>query len=850
MLPRGANSFLTRSGSFRILTISLPSFTHRYHCDSAMNNWAFVRQIDTVMQYRTALVLLALLFVLLGICPVSAFEPNFERDLAPYLRTHCIDCHGPTTQESEFRIDNLSRDVGRENTPQWAEIMQRITSGEMPPEDVDNRPSAEESSKIVEWLSARIEEGEAARMAQRGRVTYNRLTRDEYVNTVRDLIGVHFDATDPGGFPEDPQWHGIERIGSILTLSPSDIEKYLNAAETVLAEAYSNEDSEFINVTRRAVPDSRINEMHRQRLNALGLLDKVRFEMWAGDVYRDANFQTLPEAGIYEMSITLSGLKPENGRAPRLYVYEHALDRVLFEQDIIAPEDKPVTVTFRAHLPKGRPNIRIINEIPGLSTNFRSGRHGRRPFVSTKDGRIPWQMKLTGGDGKPLHPFLILDSITWRGPFITDQELHRRDEYWPDEEGDMQQVRDGLRNLAKRAFRRPVADEELDTYMAIVQAEIDAGESFSEAVKAGMLTVLCSKSFLYIAEGNENEVRHTLNDWEIASRLSYLFWSTMPDDELFQLAAEGKLSDKTVLRRQAERMLADPRAERFCNSFPEQWLQLRNVGRFPPDKKLYPDYDLSLEQSMIQETKLFFKEVLQQGLSLREFIDSDWTMVNSRMAQFYDLPQGVGHQFERVTLPPGSHRGGLLTHASLLSLTSDGTRHRPVHRGKYVLETFFGKSPPPPPANVDPIPTNPVDSPKATLRDKLEAHTHDAKCASCHRKIDPLGLAFENYNAIGRWRTHESVLGTGDDPEVDPAGKLADGRSFSNADQFRQLMLEDVDTFNSAFIEKLANYGMRRTMTFEDEADLKSIAQASRKNDYCLRDILIAFVQSDLFQKR
>ncbi|UUO04660.1 DUF1592 domain-containing protein [Blastopirellula sp. J2-11] len=802
------------------------------------------------MTRKTAIAFLTALSLLTIGRSLAAAAPNFKQDIAPYLQANCIHCHGPKTQEGEFRIDTLSPNIGYESTPQWAEIMQRITSGEMPPEDAENLPSAQESAQIVEWLAARIEEGEAARMAQRGRVTYNRLTRDEYVNTVRDLIGVHFDATDPGGFPADPQWRGIQRIGSILTLAPSNIEKYLLAAETILSEAYPQKEAEFIDVTRRAVPDGRISKEHKERLSKLGQLDKVRYEMWAGDLYRDSNFKRLPAPGIYEMSIKLSGLKPEGGRAPRLYVYENSLDRVLFEHDIIAPEEEPITVTFRAHLPAGNPSVHIINEIPGLSTNFRSGRHGGRPFVSIKDGRLPWQMKLTDGAGKPLHPFLILDSISWRGPFITEQEQRRREEYWPAEEGNLHHVREGLRNLAQRAFRRPVSELEIDTYMRIVQAELDAGEQFSDAVKAGMLTILCSKSFLYIAEGDEAKVRHTLNDWEIASRLSYLFWSTMPDDELFQLAEARKLQDKAELRRQVKRMLADPKADRFCESFPQQWLQLDKVGMFPPDKQLYPDYDLSLEQSMAQETKHFFREVLHEGLTLHEFIHSDWTMVNSRLAQFYELPDSVGHDFERVTLQPDAHRGGLLSQAAILSLTSDGTRHRPVHRGKYILETFFGKSPPPPPANVDPIPTNPVDSPKSTLRQKLQAHVHDATCASCHRKIDPLGLAFENFDAIGHWRTQESVRGSGEDPAVDPSGQLADGRSFQTPAEFKHLMLQDIDKFNAAFIEKLATYGMRRAMTFEDREDLETIAAVSRASDYRLREILEAFVLSDLFQKR
>jgi hypothetical protein len=804
------------------------------------------------MSYRLSFcgyVLVVTLLSLVTMPGLALAAPNFETDVQPYLRANCIQCHGKDKQEGEFRIDQLSPKVGTEDAARWAEVVERISSGEMPPEDFKNRPSANANAVIVEWLSARLKEGEHARLAKRGRVSYNRLTRDEYVNTMRDLIGVHFDATDPGGFLEDPEWHGFQRIGSVMTLSPSNIEKYLAAAEVVLAEAYPAQQPKFLEVTKRAVPENEINEFHRERLRELGLLDKVRFEMWAGDIYRGAAV-ALPEAGIYEISFTLSGLKPEKGRAPRLFVYEKALDRVLFEQDVIAPEDKPTTVTFRAHLPKGHPSIDVINNVPGLSNNFRSGRHGNKPFVSTKEGRIPWQMKLTDEQGRARYPFLILDSVTWRGPFITDQERQRRDEYWPREQGNVEQVREGLRKMARRAFRRPISEEELNSYVDIVKAELAAGEAFPDAVKAGMLAVLSSKSFIFVVEGDENETRNTLNDWEIASRLSYLLWSTMPDDELFTLTEQGKLRDKAELSRQVRRMLADSKAERFSTSFSGQWLNLRKVGQFPPDRKLYPDYDKSLEESMVGETTAFFREVLHQGLTLREFLDSDWTMVNSRLAQFYGLPDTLSPEFQRVALPSGSHRGGLLTQASVLSLTSDGTRHRPVHRGKWLSEAMFGKSPPPPPANVDPIAPSPIDSPKATLRMKLEAHVHDPSCASCHSKIDPLGLAFENYDAIGRWRTHEVVEGAGDNPPVNASGKLADGRAYQTPEEFKRLLLADLDAFNVAFIEKLATYGMRRSMSFDDREDLAAIAKVSRAQDYRLRDIVEAFVVSDLFQKR
>jgi hypothetical protein len=793
----------------------------------------------------------AVVFYLFILCskPLAA-APNFETDILPYLNAHCLRCHGPEKQEAEFRIDKLSRNVDRENTPQWAEVRERISSGEMPPKTVKNPPTAQENGAAVEWLAARIKEGEAARHAKLGRVSYNRLTRDEYVNTVRDLIGVHFDATDPGGFPDDPEWHGFQRLGSVLTLSPSNVEKYLAAAEVVLAEAYPVKKPEFFDATKRAVPENEIDEFHRERLRATGQLDKVRFEMWAGDIFRGSGIRSLPEAGIYEISYTLSGLKPENGRAPRLFVYEKVLDRILFEQDIIAPENAPVTVTFRVHLPKGNPNIDVINNVPGLSNNFRSGRHSNKPFISTKDGRTPWQMKLTDEQGRARYPFLILDSVSFRGPFITDEEQRRRDEYMPRDEGNFDQVRNGFAKLARRAFRRPATDEELKSYVDLAQAEFKAGEKFTDSVKAGMLALLCSKSFLFLAEGDENQNRSTLNDWEIASRLSYLLWSTMPDDELFSLAEQGKLHDNAELARQVQRMLGDAKASRFSESFCSQWLNLRKVGMFPPDKTLYPDYDKSLEKSMVGETTAFFREVLDRKLTLREFLNSDWTMANSRLAQFYGLPPITGYDFQRVSLPAESHRGGLLTQAAILSITSDGTRHRPVHRGKWVSEAVYGKSPPPPPANVDPVATNPVDSPKATLRMRLEAHVHDPKCASCHSKIDPLGFAFENYDAIGRWRTQEVVEGTGDNPAVNSLGKLPDGRSYQSPEEFKQLLLADIDAFNAAFIEKLATYGLRRSMSFDDRDDLAAIAKASKERDYRLRDLVEAFVLSDLFQKR
>ena len=776
---------------------------------------------------------------------------SFDEAVGKYMQAHCVKCHGADKQEGEFRVDTLSKNVGIDDTALWAEVRERISSGEMPPEDVENRPTADQGAEVVEWLTIKIEEGEQARMSKMDRVSFHRLSREEYVNTIYDLIGVHFDATDPGGFSEDPDWQGFERIGSVLSLSPNHIEKYFEAAETILTEAYPDKEPEEFKLMKEAVPVRSIGEPYKSQLEAKGLLDKVRFDLWPEDMHRYSNPGRLPVAGVYEVRVKLSGLKPEDGRAPRLKVYHDKLDRVLFAQDVVAPEDDPTIITFQTHLPEGSQSIHLYNDVPGPSNLPRSGRHGRKPFVSIKDGRIPWQLKLTDEEGNALYPFLILDWCEWRGPIITEKEQALRDDYWPTEEGNLDQVRSGLSKLAERAFRRPLREGEIDQYVGLVESEMAAGATFKAALKTSMLAILCSKSFLFVVEGEANNDRQTLNDWEIATRLSYFLWSTMPDEELFNLAEQGKLHDKQVLKQQVARMLADPKAKRFSDSFPRQWLELKKVGMFPPDEGLYPEYDQHLEDSMIGETTAFFGEILEKNLTLREFLNSDWTMLNPRLAMFYGIPNVSGDQFQRISLKPEDHRGGLLTQASVLSLTSDGQRHRPVHRGVWLSKAIFGKTPPPPPANVDAIEPNPVDSAKSTLRMKIEAHRDNPSCASCHKKIDPLGLAFENYDAIGSWRTVEKVQrGTGKDPEVNPSGELPDGRSFADAGEFKQLLLDDLDAFNATFIEKLATYGLRRAMTFEDEKDLAAIAEAAKKDDYKVKSIVETFVLSDLFQKR
>lgn len=793
------------------------------------------------------------------LCVAQAFaadatpEAEFNQHVLPYLQKHCLRCHAEEVHEGEFRVDNLSRDVAHgPSGKKWAEVLERISSAQMPPED-EPQPKIEDSAAVIQWLSSKLKEGETSRLAKRERVTLNRLTRTEYANTIRDLLGVGFDPTDPTGLAEDEHWNGFQRIGSVLSLSPSHIEKYFSAAESVLNEAFP-EKPPVIFVKRKDALDLR-GGGNRAELEAAGLADKVRVDMWPGhDLQggRPGPGQALPIGGDYKVRIQLSGLKPKNGRAPHLTFYATDLDRLLFETDVVAPEDQPTIVEFVTHLPAGNLNLRVTNDVPGPSNLPRSGRSDPSiPFFSIKDGRRPWQIKLTDEQGEPLWPFLIIDWIEWSGPLAGDGPTFAQREYLPDDPNDREQVRASLAKFIERAFRRPATTEDVGRYLQVFDGEIASGEKFLPAYKTALLAILCSKNFIYLVEGKAESSEELLSDWELASRLSYFLWATMPDSELSQLAAEGKLRQRDQLLAQVRRMLDDPRAARFSEQFPRDWLQLQMVGMFPPDKTIYPDYDSHLERSMVGETTAYFHEVLDKNLSLREFLVSDWTMINPRLAIHYGLEQPNEDRFARVNLLPEHHRGGILTHASVLSLTSDGTRHRPVHRGKWVLESIFGKSPPPPPANVKPIEPTPSTQPKATLRMKLAAHASDASCASCHRRIDPLGFAFDNYDAIGRFRTHEVVSdGGGANPVVDASGELPDGRKFDNADSFKQLLAADLDEFGEAFIEKLAIFATRRVMTLADKDSIEKIAEASKSDDYRLRSVIEQLVLSDLFQKR
>lgn len=803
-----------------------------------------------------------MLCVAMGMTVSASAAESFEA----FLGKHCVRCHGAEKEEGDIRLDRLSRDFkSGVDTHHWAETLDKLNSGEMPPDD-EPQPTPDEISEFVTALDALLKEGRAARMAERPAVAHYRLSRKEYQNTVYDLLGVRYDPAKPGELNEDTLWHGYERIGSQLSLSPSHVDRYYRAADIVLDRAFPATSSEARKV-RKTAAELRYGggKDQQEALDRFGIKRPLRYLLFPGRVQNalSSNWfgKTGPEhSGLYKLRLQASGIRPPGGQPAHLSIGKRTSEETvdgLIEFDITAPEDSPQIYEFEVFLEMPATlhfavvATDVVDRRGGAA--FRNALASRGGYIFTHSSETlllnPNAPQMFDGDGNGIFSTVILDWVEWEGPLVTAEETSQRDGVLPPEEATPEQVAEHLTRFAERAWRRPVSREELDGYLETYRAECEAGEKAGDAYRIALQSVLTSRNFIYLVQGDP-EARERLTPWELASRLSYFLWSSMPDDALFNRASSGGLVGEG-LQQEVERMLTDNRINRFIDDFARQWLQLHRVGMFPPDKKLYPVYDDWLEASMRQEPVEYFREMLKDNLPIDSFLDSDWTMANARLCDFYGLPEPKAGGFQRVTFKPEDHRGGLLTMGAVLGLTSDGTRHRPVHRGVWLSETIFNRTPPSPPANVDPIEPIPPEGTKITIRQRIEAHARNASCAACHRNIDPLGLAFDQYDAIGQWRTHEQVAtGKGEDPLVDASGVMPDGRPFTGAGEFKRLMIGDRDKVARAFIEHLCTYALRRVLTVDDRDDLKAIQEEAKKNQYGVRAIIRAVALSDLIQKR
>ncbi|HEY0548071.1 MAG TPA: DUF1592 domain-containing protein, partial [Verrucomicrobiae bacterium] len=415
-----------------------------------------------------------------------------------------------------------------------------------------------------------------------------------------------------------------------------------------------------------------------------------------------------------------------------------------------------------------------------------------------------------------------------------------------------------LRGFLPKAFRHPVTDDELQPYLELARRRLDEGFSFEHAMRTAYRAVLTSPSFLLRVERPGK-----LTDHALASRLSYFLWSSPPDEKLLALARQGRLTCDDVLHEETERMLASPKARNFVRDFTGQWLGLRKIDSTSPDEMLYPEFDEWLKVSMVCETESFFSEILKHDLSIENFIESDFSMLNERLARHYGIDGVQGLAFRKVILPKGIHRGGLLTHASILKITANGTTTSPVLRGVWVLENLLDQRPPPPPANVAAIESDIRGA--ATVREQLEKHRSVDSCASCHRKIDPPGLALENFDVIGGWREFYRSAGEGESialqvkgdpvqyrkgPPIDASGSLENQQSFQNIDEFKLLLRGRKERVARCVASKLLTYATGEGITFSDRAEIDRLVEASRKSDFGLRTLLHAVIDSECFRRK
>ena len=797
---------------------------------------------------------------MLALMPTAAFGQAakadadiFESKIRPVLVAHCYSCHSQAAAKpkGDFRLDKLSPafadGVSREG---WLKVLKRVKTGEMPPMSKP-RPSEKEIHVLSEWISTQIKAADARRAAE-GRVVLRRLNRTEYENTVRDLLGVEVELKDV--LPLDSSAAGFDNVGEALHTSSFLMEKYLEAAEKALDMAIANGPQPPLIKKRYSLKDTHQVKSTTERV--FRKLDDtvVMFSSSAWQAVHLFQFYP-PDRGKYRFRISASGF--QSSGKPISYRVDAGRMGMAGNSHLVgyfdAPADKPAVVEFVDHL-EARSTIRIHPY--GLASAQAVHKIGADTYGGAGLG-VQW-VEVEG----PLHDVwppashrrIFGDLPRVAAPIYNFSKRVETTSKNP--EADAEQI---VRAFARRAFRRAVSDDDVRPVLKLVMARLADKYTFEQAVRVGLMGVMVSPEFLFLREKPGK-----LDDFALAARLSYFLWSTMPDEELLTLAEQRKLGEPATLRLQVERLLKDKKAAAFTENFVAQWLGLRDIDVTMPSHILYPEYDDMLRASMLKETYLFWDEVLKNDLSLTNFVHSDFTMLNGRLAKHYGIVMDEGNglwEFHKVTLPPDSRRGGLLTMASVLKVTANGTYTSPILRGAWVLDRILGTPPPRPPEGVAAV--EPDIRGATTIRQQLAKHRQVASCATCHAKIDPPGFALESFDVIGGWREYYRTSGNGkavmvdgrrmpylQGPKVDPADVLADGRKFRDIDEFKQLLLKDKDQLARALTGRLVTYATGAAPQTGDHAPIEAIVRNIRARDYGLRALVYEIVASELFRQK
>lgn len=782
--------------------------------------------------------------------PAMSAEPKpveFTRDIKPVLQRLCVGCHGPRKQAAKLRLDTLSPDIVKGTGAEtWHDVLNKLNLGEMPPEKAPAQPTASERRLLVRWLTAELRRAEEVARSTGGRVVMRRLTRYEYNNTLRDLLGVEFDFS--GNLPpESVSRDGFQNNGSVLGISPIQVEYYLKAARLALGKAIVTGPRPEV-IKHHAIKSAKVRRVKGEVSNRLGPSSRflVRLEKFPREgevVVRVRAHAVVPDkAGFPRMKVTL-GVRADV-RAP---------EETLAEIDVTNTE--PKTFTFRGRI-ESFPLPGHNPKYPGLQVTVYNAYEDGKP-IPKKKRMAKKNRKNLPVEPDPTQPLLVVESVDFEGPVFdtwpprTHSQIFFQTSGKPDERTYASKI---LSRFMTRAYRRPVEESEVTTMLALFDTLRARSPSLEKAVGDLLAVVLISPEFLYLVEPRDDSAgRQPLGEFELASRMSYFLWSTMPDDRLFKLARDGKLSDPSIRQAEVRRMLADPRAWQFVEHFTDQWLDLPALDRVAVNPEFHPRFDDRLKRDMRSETQHFFAEILSKDLSAMNLVDSDFTMVNRRLAGHYGLPLPPGGDMQRVDLPEGSRRGGLLTQGSFLLSNSNGEDSHPIRRAVWLLDRLLDDPPPPPPPDVPDLETNKPNVAKLSLKQQLELHREKAACNNCHKRIDPWGVVFENFDAVGQWRTVVSGSKRRRRPTrpVDAVVELPDGTGVDGVDGRggikNYLVTVQGEAFARALVKRLLTYSLGRSLEYSDRGAVDDLTRRFIKSEYRLKELIVAISGSQPF---
>jgi hypothetical protein len=738
------------------------------------------------------------------------------------INQYCVGCHNTKLKTAELTLDTIGKEPVTSHPEAWEKVVRRLRARQMPPAGLP-RPDEPAYTAVLASLESALDKA-AADNPNPGRTgTFRRLNRTEYRNVIRDLLALEIDAA--ALLPADESSHGFDNI-TVGDLSPTSLDRYIAAAEKISRLAVGAAGRSPGGDTIRIAPDL-TQEEH---------LEGLPIGTRGGALIR-YNFAV---NGEYEVQVRLA--RDRNEHVEGLFD-KHEMELLLDGQPmrrftLEPPKSAGEHATADLHL-KTRIRAKAGPQAVGVTFIKTANR-----LVETE--RRPFQARFNYHRHPRLQPAVYSVSIT--GPYEAegpgDTPSRRRVFVCGDQtEGCAKRI---LATLMRRAWRRPVTESDLRKPLEFYR-EASAARGFDAGIEMALTAVLVSPEFLFrVAEdppGVAPGTAYRIGDLQLASRLSFFLWSSIPDDGLLDIAERGELRKPEVLRREVRRMLADSRSSALVTNFASQWLHLRNLDSITPDMRLFPDFDDNLRQAFRKETELFLDSIVREDKSALDLLQADYTFVNERLAKHYGIPHIYGSRFRRIDVPPESHRGGLLRQGSVLTVTSYATRTSPVIRGKWVLDNFLGIPPPPPPANVPDLKEN-VLGKNLSVRERLTEHRANPACAGCHNLIDPIGFALENYDAVGRWRTHEESR------PVDAAGASLDGSTFEGVTGLERALLERPEIFVGVLTEKLLTYALGRGVEYYDAPAVRTIVRDARADDHRFSSIILGIVQSTPFQMR